>query len=136
MAQLVFTDCFVSINAVNISDHVKSATLNYSAAMLDDTTMTKTTKSNKPGLLEWSLDVEVLNDYAVASIDATMFALIGAAAFPIEVRPTSAAVSTTNPKFTGNGVLATYDPINAKIGDLGTAKIAIKCAGALARATA
>lgn len=137
MATLVFTDCYVLINAVNVSDHVKSATLSYMAAMLDDTVMTKTTKSNKPGLLEWSLDVEMLNDYAVSSIDATMFALIGAAAFAVEVRPTSGARSTSNPGYNSNGVLASYDPISAKIGDLAIAKISIKCAGtALSRSTA
>lgn len=135
MPTLVFTDCFVLINSVNVSDHTKSATLNYQAAMLDDTVMTKTTKSNKPGLLEWSLDVEMLNDYAVSSIDATMFALVGAAAFPIEVRPTSGARSTSNPGYTGNGVLANYSPIDAKIGELATAKISIKCASTLARQT-
>lgn len=129
MGTTVFTDCYVLINAVNISDHVKSAALTYAAAMLDDSVMTKTTKSNKPGLFEWSLDVDVLNDYAVSSIDATMFALVGAAAFAIEVRPTSGARSTSNPGYTSSGVLANYDPINAKIGDLAVAKISIKCAG-------
>lgn len=133
MATLVFTDCFVLINAVNVSDHTKSATLSFQAAMLDDTVMTKTTKSNKPGLLEWGLEVEVLNDYAVSSIDATMFALIGAAAFPIEVRPVSTARSTSNPGYTGNGVMANYEPVNAKIGELATAKVSIKCASALVR---
>lgn len=136
MAPLVFTDCFVLVNAINISDHVKSATLDFNAVMQDDTVMTKTTKSNKPGLFEWSLDIEVLNDYAVASIDATIFALMGAAAFAIEVRPTSGARSTSNPGYTSNGVLASYPPINAKIGDLATAKISIKSAGvALSRQT-
>lgn len=135
MATMVFTDCYVLINAVNISDHVKSASLSYSAAMLDDTVMTKTTKSNKPGLLEWGLEVEVLNDYAAASIDATMFALVGASAFAVEVRPTSGARSTSNPGYTGNAVLASYDPLSAKIGELATAKISMKCAGALSRQT-
>ncbi len=135
MAILVFTDCFVLVNSVNISDHVKSATLTFSAAMLDATAMTLTTKKNVPGLLEWGLEIEVLNDYAAASIDATMFALVGAAAFAIEVRPTSSARSTSNPGFTANGVLASYDPISAKIGDLATAKVSIKSSGALSRQT-
>lgn len=133
MAILVFTDCYVLINAVNISDHVKSAALSYNAAMLDNTVMTKTTKSNTPGLLEWGLEVEVLNDYAAANIDAQMFALIGAAAFTVEVRPTSAARSATNPGYNGSAVLASYDPISAKIGDLASAKLSFKCAGNLTR---
>lgn len=135
MAILVFTDCYVLINAVNISDHVKSATLTFNAAMLDATAMTLTTKKNTPGLLEWGLEIEVLNDYAAGNLDATQFALVGAAAFAIEVRPTSSARSTSNPGYTGSVVMAGYDPIAAKIGDLATAKLSYKCATALARQT-
>ena len=129
MATLVITDAYIVVNGVNLSDHCKSVAFSFNANMLDDTVMGYTVKSNHPGLFEWSLDIELLNDYAAGSIDATMFALVGAVAFPIEVRPTSAAVGVNNPKFTANGVLATYDPVNAKIGELATAKCSIKCAG-------
>lgn len=137
MAIQVLTDAYVLINAVNISDHVKQATLSYNAAMLDASTMDGSkTKKNVAGLLDWSLDVDVLTDYVPGSIDATMFALIGAAAFAIEVRPTSGVRSTSNPGFTGNAVLANYEPINAKVGDLATSKMSFKCSSALTRQTA
>lgn len=139
MAFQVFTDAYVVINSVNVSDHIKGVTLSYQADLLDSTVMTTSgTKSNTPGLKDWSLELDLLNDYASSSIDATLFALIGNSGFAIEVRPTSGSVSTSNPKFTANGVLANYDPMQAKVGDLATTKITIKPAASsntLTRAT-
>lgn len=137
MPTMVYTDAFVEINSIDLSDHVKSVTLNYEAELLDDTVMgTSGTRSNKPGLKNWSLEVEFLQDYAAASVDATLFGLIGANAFPIEVRPTSAARSATNPGFTGNAVLESYPPLTGEVGALGTASASFKCASNLTRATA
>jgi hypothetical protein len=131
MPFIVFTDAYVVINASNISDHVKGVTLTYSADLLDSTVMTTSgTKSNTPGLKDWQLDVDLLNDYAAASIDSILFALIGNAGFSVEVRPTSGARSTSNPGYTANGVLGNYDPMQAKVGDLATTKITIKPAAA------
>jgi len=49
--------------------------------MLDDTVMGDTTRSNIAGLLNWSIDVEFLQDFASAKVDATLFALVGSASF-------------------------------------------------------
>lgn len=131
MAFQVFTDAYVVLNGSNISDHVKGVTLSYSADLLDSTVMTTSgTKSNTPGLLDWQLDVELLNDYAAGSIDSILFALIGNAGFTVALRPTSGAISTSNPEYQANGVLANYDPMQAKVGDLATTKITIKPAAA------
>ena len=65
MATLVYTNAYLMINGVDLSDHVKSLNLTYEAEMLDDTVMGTTgTRSNKPGLKNWSLEVEFLQDYA------------------------------------------------------------------------
>lgn len=130
---MVFTNAYVLINAVDLSNHVKSVKLNYSAAMLDNTVMSNTTKSNQAGLKEWSVEVEFLDDYVAASVDATLFSLIGAAAFAIEIRPDAGARSASNPGFTGNAVLASYDPISAQVGELASTSATLNSAGALSR---
>lgn len=135
MANMVMTNAYVSINAVDLSTHVRSVTLTYEAEMVDDTMMADGTRSNKPGLKNWSLEVEFEADYATSQVDATLFPLIGAAAFAIEVRPDAGVVSVTNPKFTGNGVLENYTPLGGSVGELGMTSITIRCAGALSRAT-
>lgn len=139
MATLVYTDAYLSVNAVVLSGWVRSLTINYEAEMLDDTAMGTTgTRSNRPGLKNWSMDVEFLQDFVAGGPDATLFPLVGAAAFAIEGRPTSAAVGATNPKYTGNAVLETYPPLSGEVGVLGTASATFRSGGgsALTRATA
>jgi hypothetical protein len=135
MATFVYTDASVTVNTVDLSDHVKSCTVNYEAEMLDDTVMGDTTRSNLAGLLNWSIDVEFLQDFAAAKVDATLFALIGSASFTVIVKPTSGSVSSTNPSFSGSVVLESYPPMSGAVGDLETASATFRSAGTLTRAT-
>jgi len=138
MPTLIYTDALVTINAIDLSDHVRSVQLNYEAEILDDTAMgTSGTRSNRPGLKNWTLTVEFYQDFAAASVDATLFALIGAVAFPIILRPVKATVvGATNPNFTGNAVLESYPPITGEIGVVGMASATFRCASVLTRAIA
>ena len=131
MATLIYTDALVDINAIDLSDHVRSVQLNYEAEILDDTAMgTSGTRSAKPGLKNWTLNVEFYQDFAAGSVDATLFPLIGAAAFPIRVRPVkSSAISATNPEYQGNAVLESYPPITGEVGTLGMASASFRAGG-------
>lgn len=130
MATLVYTDAYLLINSVNLSGWTRSLTLNYEAEMLDDTVMgTSGTRSNRPGLKNWNFDVEFLQDFAAGAVDATLFTLVGAAAFPIELRPTSAARSATNPAYTGNAVLETYPPMAGEVGALSNVSASFRSGG-------
>lgn len=130
MAVYVFTDGLLSVNSVDISDHTKSITLRYEAELLDDTVMGCTTRSNLPGLLNWNIEAEVLQDFAGGSVDATLFALVGAAAFPVKCRKSKTdAISATNPEYQGNGVLDGYTPLTGGVGELGTTTINIRPGG-------
>ncbi len=141
MATLVYTDAFLSVATVDLSDHVKSLTLNYSAEMLDDTVMgTSGTRSSKPGLKNWSLEVQFLQDFAASSVDATLFPLIGAASFAVATRQSkTAAISVSNPQYSGNAVLENYTPITGEVGTLGMTNCTFRAGGGpanvLARAT-
>jgi hypothetical protein len=139
MATIVLTNAFVLLNSVDLSDHVKSVTLNYEADMQDNTAMSMSTKSNLPGLKNWDISIDFLQDYAAAKVEATMFPLVGAAAFPFELRGSAAAVSVTNPKYTGTGLLQSFAPIAGGVGDVQMAPVKIVPGGAsntLTRATA
>lgn len=136
MAIAIVYDVDVTVNGVDLSDHVKSATINYEAEMQDATRMGHTTRVNKPGLLNWSVTLELEQDYAAASVDATLFALVGAAAFTVTILPTSAAKGAGNPEFSGSMVLENYNPIAGTIGDLAMCTASFRSAGVLGRATA
>ncbi len=135
MATLVWTDAFVLINAIEETDHTRSVTLNYEAEIVDETAMAQTTRINKPGLFTWSLEWEFYHDTADADIDERLFALVGAAAFGIEVRPNaSGGVTSTNPSFIGNVVLQNFPVISGAVGDMAVSTCTFMSAGALARA--
>lgn len=136
MASLAFTDAHVSINAKDLSAFVQSVTINYSAEMLDETTMGDTTRKNKGGLKNWSIDVEFRQDFGTTPApDIDLFSLVGTT-FTVVVRPVKGtAVGATNPNYTGTGILESYSPIGNSVGDLALAPITIQSAGALSRAT-
>lgn len=134
MASFAFTDASVTINSVDLSDHVRSVTLNIEAEDLEDTAMGDTFRSRIGGLKDWSIDIEFNQDFAASEVDATIFPLLGTVV-AVEVRPTSAPVSATNPKFSGNVLVSEYNPLDGSVGDLATTSVSWPGAGALTRAT-
>lgn len=136
MAEQVLIDSSVTINNVDLSDRVKSVSLDYSVETHDNTAMGNTTRSKIAGFKNWTMTVDFMQDYAAAEVDATLFDLVGAAAFPVIVKPTSAAVAVDNPSFSGDVILENYQPLNASVGELGTVSVTFNSAGPLTRAIA
>jgi len=114
--------------------HVRSVTIDYNAEMLDISEMgSGGTRINMAGLMTWTITVSLLQDYAAANVDALLFPKIGAVSFFIQVKPTSAAVSATNPQFYGLTVLETYQPITGDVGTAQEVSATFQNAGALTR---
>lgn len=134
MAELVLTDCSLLCGATNLSAWVRSITIQYNADAVENTAMGDTTHTRIGGLKDWSVSVEFNQDYAASAVDQTLFSLVGSV-FTFEAKPTSAAPSATNPKFTGSALLESYQPINGSVGDLNTASVNLVAAGTLTRAT-
>lgn len=134
MSKLVLSEAYVSLGGTDLSDHLRSITLETSADVVDASCMTDTWKERLAGLKDWKLTLEFAQDFAAASVDATLFPLVGTAA-AVVLRPTQAAKSATNPEFTGNAFLENYNPLDGKVADLAATKVVLSGAGALARAT-
>lgn len=134
MATQVLTDAFFSWDANDLSDHVRSVAVSYEADAVEDTNMADTTHIFLGGLKNWRIEMEFSQDFAAGEVDAELQADVGAAKTVI-VRPTSAAVSATNPNYTGTGMLQSYQPVGGGVGELAIARAVIVPAGALSRAT-
>lgn len=118
MADFVFKDALVVINSVDLSDHVASVSLDYNAETPDNTAMGDTTRSFIPGLLVKGMSVEFHQDFAASNVDATIFPLVGAAAFPVRVRASkTGAISATNPEYQGNMIVENYPIFGGSVGD-------------------
>ena len=135
MAELVLTDASVVINSVDLSDHVGSVTISYSAAIQDKSAMGDTFVTRLAGLKDWSASVEFNQDYAASNVDATIFPIVGTSVTCV-FKPTSGAVSATNPSFTGAAFVESYDPISGSVGDVQKAPISLTGNGVLTRAEA
>lgn len=135
MAVFAYKDASVVVNSVDLSDHVRSATVNYEADELDSTAMGDDARERIAGLKSFSIDVEFNQDFAASEVDATLFSLVGAAAFTVTVKPLSDAVSATNPSFSGSCLLTSYSPLSGSVGDLATTSTTFVGSGDLTRAT-
>ena len=134
MAEVVLTDASVTIGGTDLSDHVRSITLNYNSEPQDKTAMGDTTRERIGGLLDWSVSVEFNQDYAASEVDATLFSAVGTVVTFVG-KPDSGAVASTNPSYTGSALLSSYQPVNGSVGDIHTTSISLEAAGALTRAT-
>lgn len=135
MAEQVLTNAHLTVNSVNLSDHVRSITLRYAADLQDITAMSDTTRNRLGGLKDWSFDVEFNQDFAAANVDATLFPIVGTSV-AIIIRPDAGAVSSTNPNFTGNAIIESYQPVGGAVGDAHTTTVTFQGNGTLTRATA
>lgn len=134
MAEIVLTDVSVSIAGNDISDHVSSVNIQYGAETQDKTAMGDGTRERIGGLKDWSMAIELNADFANSAEDSILFPLVGTTV-ALVIKPTSAGVGTSNPSFSGNGVLETYPIIVGAVGDLAKNAISLVAAGTLARAT-
>ena len=136
MATLVMNDAYVSIAGVDLSDHVRTVTLDAGQNMLDDTAMGDAFQSNAAGLATWSVTIEFLQDYAASKVDATLQGELGIGnSTALIFFPAGSSIGVTNPKYSGTGVLESYNPIAGTVGDQAMASSTFQSASALARAT-
>lgn len=126
MAKVILKDCYIVINGTNLSDHVSAVTLNLSKDAVETTSFSGGGRERVAGLKDDGLELTIQSDYAAASVDSVLFPLYNnETEFNVEIRPTSAAVSTSNPKYTATCVLFEYSPLDGKIGDLAETKVKI-----------
>ena len=122
MAAIVLTDSTITINAVDLSTKANKVTINYEFDSVEVTTFSATAggagHSFVKGLQNISCEVDFLQDFAAAAVEATIFPLVGTST-TLVFKPTVAVTSVTNPTYTITGTfLAAHTPMNGKVGEL------------------
>ena len=113
----------LKINAVDLSDHVTSVTLNYAADELEVTAMGDTAHKFVKGLESGTLTVSFLNDTATSQVLQTLNSAFGTTVAVKMVQEKTPAVSATNPLYTFDILVNNLTPINGAVGDIGTQDI-------------
>lgn len=134
MAVLVLTDASITVNSIALSDHANSVTLNYEIDSVETTAFGSTGHKFAGGLQNNSLDIEFMQDFAAANVEATIYPLVGTTT-TVVIKPTSSAVSATNPSYTLTGTfLAAHTPVAASVGELAMTSLSF-AGGVLTKAT-
>jgi hypothetical protein len=113
----------LKINAVDLSDHVTSVTLNYAADELEVTAMGDTAHKFVKGLESGTLTVSFLNDTAALQVLAVLNTSFGTTVPVKMVQQKVPAVAATNPLYSFDILVNNLTPINGAVGDIGTQDI-------------
>ena len=112
-----------SASVTDITDQVTAVTVNFVVEALEDTAFGSTARTNTGGLQNNSASITLYASYAASESYATLSALVGTKCF-IRVKPTSAALSATNPGFElTNTYLSALPVVNSNLGELAVYEI-------------
>ncbi len=134
MAKIVLTDVDVTINSIDLSDHIAQVTLNTDVNEVVTTAFGDSAVTRVGGLKDSSVQIDFHQDFAATSVEATMYPLIGTVTTFV-VKPLSAAVSATNPSYSFSALVSSWSPINGAVGDLATVSVTYPVSGVITKAT-
>ncbi len=133
MAAIVLKDASITVNSVSLGDLSNSVELNYEVEAVESTVFGGN-RSFIGGLQNNTCTIEFLQDFAASKVEATIFPLVGTQT-TIVIKPTSSAVSATNPSYTLTGTfLASHTPVAATVGELAMTSLTFT-GGTLTKAT-
>jgi hypothetical protein len=132
---IVITNANVSIGGVDLSSHITKVTLSTSRAEIETTTFGNTAVRRVAGLADSSVAIDFNQHFAAASVETTIYPLIGSTA-AIIVKPNGTATGTANPSYTFSALITEWMPLDAQVGELASASITWPIDGTIAKATA
>lgn len=137
MAKFVVTSSKVSINGVDLSSSVARAELAMNVADVDATDFASGGYTELVGgLKSGSISIDFHQDYAAASVDATIFPLIGTIATAVIISGNGTVASSTTPAYTATVLVNGWNPVAGAVGDLSTVSVTWPTSGAISKATA
>lgn len=138
MARVVLTDAYVVFASTDISQYVTSVTLSTTLDVVETTAMGNTSRTRVAGLRDNQITLEFNQDFAAGALEALVYpnnndSKIGTAV-NMEVRPTSAAVSATNPKYTFSALVSEWQSLSGSVGELATVSVTWPISGSITKA--
>jgi hypothetical protein len=119
MAIFLSNDVQVTLNAVDLTDHVTSASISRVFDELEVTAMGDTSHVFVKGLEASTITLDFLNDTATSNVLQTLQAAWGTTV-ALTLKQTSGATSATNPLYSTTVLLNNTTDINGAVGDIST----------------
>jgi hypothetical protein len=124
----------LTVNAVDLSDHVTAVTINRSFDELEVTAMGDSGHKFVKGLEASSITIDFLNDTATGEVLQTLQAAWGTTV-TVTAKQTSDAVSAANPLYTMSCLINNTTDINGSVADLSTQSVTFNVNGTIAVTT-
>ena len=135
MAVFLNNGVSVTVNSVDLSDHVTSITINRTFDELEVTAMGDSGHKFVKGLEASSITIDFLNDTATGEVLPTLQAAWGTSV-TVTVKQTSAVVSATNALYTMTCLVNNTTDINGSVADLSTQSVTWNVNGTITITTA
>ena len=135
MAVFLNNGVVLTVNSVDLSDHVTAITINRSFDELEVTAMGDSGHKFVKGLEASSITIDFLNDTASSEVLQTLQAVWGTST-TITVKQTSAATSATNPLYTMTCLINGTTDVNGSVADLSMQSCTFNVNGTIAITTA
>jgi hypothetical protein len=129
MAIFLSNGVVVTLNSVDLSANVTSATINRVFEELEISAMGDSSRKFTKGLETSTITLDFLNDNAASGAGSVRAALQAAwgTTVPITLKQTSAAISTTNPEYQSTILVNNTTDINGAVGDISSQSITFTC---------
>jgi hypothetical protein len=134
MAVFLNNGVVLTINSVDLSDHVTAFTLNRSFDELEVTAMGDSGHKFVKGLEASSITIDLLNDTATSEVLQTLQTVWGTNT-TITAKQTSDAVSATNPLYTMTCLINNTTDINGSVADIAMQSLTFNVSGTIAVTT-
>jgi hypothetical protein len=134
MAVFMSNGVVLTVNAVDLSNHVTAVTINRSFDELEVTAMGDSGHKFVKGLEASNIVIDFLNDTATSNVLQTLQAAWGTNV-TVTAKQTNAATSATNPLYTMTCLVNNTTDINGAVGDLSTQSLSLNVSGTIAITT-
>ena len=138
MAKIVLVNPVITVNSVDLSDHIASVTITKSINEVTTTAFSSSATAGVTrvgGLEDSSIALSVHQDFATGSnVEAIIWPLTGTTT-AVTIKPVNSTTTSTNPIYSATVLVTEWTPVNGAVGDLTTADITWPVSGVITKST-
>lgn len=135
MARLVLTNPSITINGVDLKDHIAQVTISRSVNEVETTSFGDSGVTRIGGLEDSSITLSFHQDFATGSnVEAIVYPLVGGTT-SVVIKPVTGTTTTTNPSYSATVLVTEWTPLNGSVGDLTTADVSWPVSGVITKST-
>jgi hypothetical protein len=136
MPKMVLLAAYLNLASNDLSEYARKIELTTEVEEKDVTNYASLGwKELLGGIKSGELGLEFLQDVAATELDSIMWPLLGTVV-AFQTRLDNAAVSTSNPEYSGSVLVKGWNPIEGSVGDEASVSVSYPTSGAVTRTTA